>query len=121
MSRAASALSMSMSGRVNLADGAVQDEALREAIRDRIRTRASPRHVPDEIVQVPAAPHTRTGQKLEIPVKRLLQGSPIEQVVNPDAVDNPQLLAHYSEPAEQRHLLFEANAATPFPRLTRRS
>ncbi|MGW5461894.1 acetoacetate--CoA ligase [Streptomyces sp. NPDC003996] len=79
-----------------LADGNVLDDALREKIRDAIRTGASPRHVPDEILAVPAIPHTRTGKKLEVPVKRLLQGAPAEQVLNPSAVDNPDLVAYFA-------------------------
>lgn len=71
-------------------------DALREKIRDAIRTGASPRHVPDEILEVPGVPHTRTGKKLEVPVKRLLQGAPVEQVVNPAVVDAPDLLEHYA-------------------------
>ncbi|WP_128433883.1 acetoacetate--CoA ligase [Streptomyces cyaneus] len=81
---------------VVLAAGAELDDALRDRIREAIRTGASPRHVPDEIIEVPAVPHTRTGKKLEVPVKRLLQGAPIEQVVNPAAVDDPGLIDHYA-------------------------
>jgi len=74
--------------------GVTLDDALRETIRDAVRTGASPRHVPDEILAVPAIPHTKTGKKLEAPVKRLLQGAPTEQVLNPSAVDNPDLVAY---------------------------
>ncbi|MBL1083975.1 acetoacetate--CoA ligase [Streptomyces actinomycinicus] len=81
---------------VVLADGIELDESLREKIRDAIRTGTSPRHVPDEILAVPAIPHTRTGKKLEVPVKRLLQGAPAEQVLNPSAVDDPDLIAHFA-------------------------
>ncbi|MGW2462640.1 acetoacetate--CoA ligase [Streptomyces sp. NPDC001761] len=81
---------------VVLADGIELDDALREKIRDAIRTGASPRHVPDEILAVPALPHTRTGKKLEVPVKRLLQGAPAEQVLNPSAVDDPGLIAYFA-------------------------
>ncbi|MFF4257073.1 acetoacetate--CoA ligase [Streptomyces sp. NPDC001663] len=78
------------------AAGVVLDEALREKIKGVIRTGASPRHVPDEILEVPGIPHTRTGKKLEVPVKRLLQGAPVEQVVNPAAVDAPELIDYYA-------------------------
>ncbi|NNN34020.1 acetoacetate--CoA ligase [Streptomyces sp. S3(2020)] len=78
------------------AAGVELDDALRDRIRDAIRTGASPRHVPDEILQVPAVPHTRTGKKLEVPVKRLLQGAPPEQVVNPATVDAPELIEYYA-------------------------
>ncbi|MFF4585545.1 acetoacetate--CoA ligase [Streptomyces sp. NPDC001388] len=78
------------------ADGVELDDALRDRIRHAIRTGASPRHVPDEILTVPGIPHTRTGKKLEVPVKRLLQGVPTDQVVSPAAVDSPELLAHFA-------------------------
>ncbi|MGY5099785.1 acetoacetate--CoA ligase [Streptomyces sp. 900105245] len=87
---------------VVLADGAVLDDALRDRIRDAIRTGASPRHVPDEILAVPALPHTRTGKKLEVPVKRLLQGVAADQVLNLGAVDNPELIAHFARLGAQR-------------------
>ncbi|MFG2366863.1 acetoacetate--CoA ligase [Streptomyces mirabilis] len=84
------------------APGVALDDALRERIRDAIRTGASPRHVPDEILQVPAIPHTRTGKKLEVPVKRLLQGAAVEQVVNPAAVDAPELVDYYARLGAER-------------------
>ncbi|MEV8022908.1 acetoacetate--CoA ligase [Streptomyces sp. NPDC086554] len=87
---------------VVLADGAVLDDALRDTIRRAIRTGASPRHVPDEIRQVPAIPHTRTGKKLEVPVKRLLQGVPAAEVVNPGAVDDPALIDYYARLGAER-------------------
>src|SRR5699024_1913180 len=55
---------------VVLADGVELDDRLRERIREELRTKASPRHVPDDVIAVPAIPHTRTGKKLEVPVKR---------------------------------------------------
>ncbi|MER6128512.1 acetoacetate--CoA ligase [Streptomyces sp. NPDC001795] len=84
------------------APGVTLDDALREKIRDALRTGASPRHVPDEILAVPAIPHTRTGKKLEVPVKRLLQGAPAEQVLNPSAVDNPDLVAYFADLGAER-------------------
>jgi acetoacetyl-CoA synthetase len=82
--------------------GATLDDALREKIRDAIRTHASPRHVPDEILEVPGVPHTRTGKKLEVPVKRLLQGASVEQVVNRAVVDAPDLIEHYARLGAER-------------------
>lgn len=78
-----------------LAEGHTLDEALVGELRDRIRAELSPRHVPDEVLQVPGIPHTRTGKKLEIPVKRLLQGRPLAQVANPDSVDDIELLRQF--------------------------
>ena len=63
------------------------DDELRDRIRAAIREHASPRHVPDEIIAVPGIPHTRTGKKLEVPVKRLLQGT--GGTFDPGSVDDP--------------------------------
>lgn len=80
---------------------------LRERIRARIATRVSPRHVPDEIVVVPSLPHTRTGKRLEVPVKRLLQGVDAAEVCSPGAVDDIEALnrlAQYSRATRSRRL-----------------
>jgi acetoacetyl-CoA synthetase len=77
---------------VVLADGAVLDRALEDGIAQAIRVHASPRHVPDDIVAVPGIPHTRTGKKLEVPVKRLLQGVPVDRALDQASVDDPALL-----------------------------
>jgi acetoacetyl-CoA synthetase len=53
-------------------------------------------HVPDEIIAVPAIPHTRTGKKLEIPVKRILQGGDPGHVMDAGAVDNPDALRWFA-------------------------
>ncbi|MGV9711609.1 acetoacetate--CoA ligase [Gordonia sp. NPDC003424] len=81
---------------VVLADGQDLDDDLRRGITDAIRTHASPRHVPDDIIAVPAIPHTRTGKKLEVPVKRLIQGRPLGQVTGVDIVDDPDALQYYA-------------------------
>ncbi|WP_420309185.1 acetoacetate--CoA ligase [Streptomyces sp. YS-B37] len=72
------------------------DDALRTRIKEAVRTRASPRHVPDTIVSVPALPHTRTGKKMEVPVKRILQGVAVEKVAHRQAVDDFDALAYFS-------------------------
>ncbi len=87
---------------VVLDEGQSLDEALVERIRRAIREKASPRHVPDEVIAVPGIPHTRTGKKLEVPVKRILQGAPPERVANPDAVDDATLLSPFVDLAAQR-------------------
>jgi acetoacetyl-CoA synthetase len=68
------------------------DDAARAAIVEAIRTAASPRHVPDEVVQVPAIPRTLTGKKLEVPVKRVLQGAEPAKVASPGAVADYDML-----------------------------
>ena len=56
----------------------------------------SPRHVPDDVIAVAALPHTLTGKRLEVPVKRLIQGHPLEQVASADAVDDYAALAQFT-------------------------
>ncbi|WP_422744457.1 acetoacetate--CoA ligase [Mycobacterium sp. WMMD1722] len=80
---------------VTLAEGAELTDDLTERIKQTIRTDVSPRHVPDEIVLAPGIPHTRTGKKLEVPIKKLLQGGDATKVVEPTAVDDPALLEWY--------------------------
>ena len=81
---------------VELADGAQLDRGLTQRIRAAIRDNVSPHHVPDEIILVPGVPHTRTGKKLEVPIKRLLQGADLNVVADPSAVDRPELLTWYA-------------------------
>jgi acetoacetyl-CoA synthetase len=81
---------------VVLKPGHQLDDALAGTIRRAIRDGASPRHVPDEIIAAPAIPHTRTGKKLEIPVKRILQGGDPSLVMDPGAVDHPDALAWFA-------------------------
>src|SRR6202042_3397792 len=88
---------------VVLAPGAGLDQELRQAIKSAIAAQASPRHVPDDIIAVAAIPHTRTGKKLEVPVKRIIQGHPPERVVARDAVDDYDALAHFAGCAGDRH------------------
>ncbi|PRC46350.1 acetoacetate--CoA ligase, partial [Mycobacterium sp. ITM-2017-0098] len=72
---------------VVLADGLELTDQLRDRINDTIRTDVSPRHVPDEIIVAPGIPHTRTGKKLEVPIKKLFQGGDATKVVERSAVD----------------------------------
>jgi len=69
--------------------GDVLDDALRARIVAAIRTALTPKHVPSEILEVAEVPRTLSGKKLEVPIKRLLLGEPIDRVVNRDAVANP--------------------------------
>jgi acetoacetyl-CoA synthetase len=87
---------------VQLAPGEELTESLVAEIRQAIRTTASPRHVPDEVIAVPGVPHTRTGKRLEVPLKRLFQGVDPAKAVNRGAVDDASLVDHYLELARQR-------------------
>lgn len=72
---------------ITTADDVELTDDLKAEIRSAIAAGASPRHVPDDIVQVPAIPHTRTGKKLEVPIKRILGGESPETVLDPTSVD----------------------------------
>jgi acetoacetyl-CoA synthetase len=87
---------------VVLADGVELDDALRDAIARQIRAELSPRHVPDEIVAAPGIPRTLTGKKLEVPVKRIIQGWSIERAASLGAIDRPELLDWYSRLVARR-------------------
>jgi acetoacetyl-CoA synthetase len=81
---------------VVLADDAELTDELRDRIKRTIRDEVSPRHVPDEIIVAPGVPHTRTGKKLEVPIKKLFQGADAAKVVEKSAVDDPALLDWYA-------------------------
>jgi acetoacetyl-CoA synthetase len=87
---------------VVLADGVELDEALRTKIARRLRTALSPRHVPDEIYQVRAVPRTLSAKKLEVPVKRILSGIPVELAAAKGALANPESLAAFEDLAHTR-------------------
>ncbi|GAC1447721.1 MAG: acetoacetate--CoA ligase [Ktedonobacterales bacterium] len=87
---------------VVLREGATLDDALRGTISHSLRTNLSPRHVPDEIIQIPEVPRTLNGKKLEVPIKKLLMGIPAERALNPDAVGNPQALQFFVDFARTR-------------------
>ncbi|MFF2630969.1 acetoacetate--CoA ligase [Kitasatospora griseola] len=87
---------------VVLAPGAVLDDDLTGRIRTSLRTELSPRHVPDEVITVQGLPHTLTGKRLEVPVKRLLAGTPLTKAVNPGSVDNLDHLRFFEQLATTR-------------------
>jgi acetoacetyl-CoA synthetase len=75
------------------------DQALNEKVEARIRTQIrneySPRHVPDRIFQVHAIPYTLTGKKMEVPVRRILMGVPVEKAANRAAIANVEALEFF--------------------------
>ncbi|HEY6277144.1 MAG TPA: acetoacetate--CoA ligase [Streptosporangiaceae bacterium] len=84
---------------VVLADGCQLDDALIGRLKSALRAELSPRHVPDEIHQVPGVPRTLSGKKLEVPVRRILLGTPVAEAADPDAIANPEVLALFTRPA----------------------
>jgi acetoacetyl-CoA synthetase len=88
---------------VVLRPGLQLDAALDAALRQRIREGLSPRFVPDEIVQVAEIPRTLTGKKQELPVKKLMLGRDLPEVVNKDACANPAAFDWYLAYARRRN------------------
>ncbi|MDH3652548.1 MAG: AMP-binding protein, partial [Saprospiraceae bacterium] len=76
-------------------------KALREKITKTLRSECSPRHVPDQIIQVPDIPYTLSGKKMEVPVKKILLGIDDTSTVNKDAVRNPNAIQFFEKLAYQ--------------------
>ncbi|MGE5273117.1 MAG: acetoacetate--CoA ligase [Verrucomicrobiota bacterium] len=87
---------------VVLRDGVELDDGLKGRISDALRSSLSPRHKPDDIVAVPAIPRTMTGKKLELPVKKILSGTPVSEVVNKDALVDPEAIEAFADYAGRR-------------------
>ena len=77
---------------VVLREGAELDDELRAEIARRIRESCSPRHVPDEVFAIAEVPRTLSGKVLEVPVKRILMGTPPEKAASRDSLANPAAL-----------------------------
>jgi acetoacetyl-CoA synthetase len=86
---------------VTLRDGAALTDELRAAIVGALRTSLSPRHVPDEIIAVPAVPRTLSGKKLEVPVKRILGGTPPDVAASRGSLTDPAALDAFVALAER--------------------
>lgn len=82
---------------LQLADGTELSEALQEKIRTELRENCSPRHVPDKFYQIPGVPYTLTGKKLEVPVRKLLLGWPLEKAASRDSLRNPVAIDFFLE------------------------
>ncbi len=84
------------------AEGIELDDAAKKKIRATIRTAISPRHVPDAIHVIAEVPRTLSGKKLEVPLKKILNGMPIAQAANPDTLANPRAIEAFLEFATKR-------------------
>jgi acetoacetyl-CoA synthetase len=82
---------------VVLRDGVKLDDQLVATIKRRIREEISPRHVPDEVRQIAEVPRTLSGKVLEVPVKRILMGTPPEQAASRESLANPGALDYFAE------------------------
>jgi len=82
-----------------LREGAELDDELRKEIARRVRAQCSPRHVPDEVFVIAEVPRTLSGKVLEVPVKRILMGTPTAQAASRDSLANPAALDYFTEMA----------------------
>jgi acetoacetyl-CoA synthetase len=82
---------------VVLAPGAELDATLVAEIKRRIRDDCSPRHIPNDVFEIREVPRTLSGKALEVPVKRILMGTPPEQAVSRDSLANPPALDYFVE------------------------
>jgi acetoacetyl-CoA synthetase len=87
---------------VVLREGAALDDDLTKRIAARVRQDCSPRHVPNEVHAVAEVPRTLSGKVLEIPVKRILQGTDPAKAASRDSLRNPAALDWFAQFAAQR-------------------
>ncbi|HXT38106.1 MAG TPA: acetoacetate--CoA ligase, partial [Chloroflexota bacterium] len=83
--------------------GVELDERLTEKIRAAIRAALSARYLPNQIFAIAEVPRTLSGKKMELPIKRILLGVPVEQAANPDSMSNPASLRFFVELAGRLH------------------
>ncbi|MEK4024997.1 acetoacetate--CoA ligase [Sporosarcina sp. FSL W7-1283] len=76
-------------------EGVLFDEELKSRINKKIREDVSPKHVPDAIFPIQQVPYTLTGKKMEVPLRKIITGIPVEQATNPDAMANPGALDYF--------------------------
>jgi acetoacetyl-CoA synthetase len=85
---------------VVLHEGVELDEDLKNTIKESIKENTSPRHVPNDIYAVSEIPKTLNGKKLEVPVKKILSGTPPEKAASKESMSNPESLDRFVELAE---------------------
>ena len=85
-----------------MGDGAAYNHlAMEQAIASAIRSSLSPRFVPDHLIEAPGIPHTLSGKKQELPIKRLFAGWPVTKVISADATATPEVLPWYIDRAQR--------------------
>ena len=87
---------------VKMAAGLTLTSEIEKKICVTLRNEYSPRHVPDKIYQVESIPATLTGKKMEVPVRKILMGIPVEKTANPSAMRDPKALEYFVRFAEER-------------------
>ncbi|MFP6662578.1 MAG: hypothetical protein VCC00_00035 [Deltaproteobacteria bacterium] len=80
---------------LQLAEGVVLDAALERKVSRELREQCSPRHVPEKYYAIGEIPYTLTGKKLEVPVRKLLLGWPLEKAASRDSMMNPSSIDYF--------------------------
>lgn len=75
-----------------LAEGVTLDQDFRAHILDQLRNNLSPRHVPDKMYVIPEVPRTINLKKLEVPIKRIITGTAVDDAISTGAMSNPESL-----------------------------
>ncbi len=92
---------------VKLKAGIELDGPLKKKINDALRS-YSPRHVPDEILAVEMIPYTRTGKKMEVPVRRMLMGVSIDVRDYRDSMAVPESIDYFvTYSRDKTHEMFQ--------------
>jgi acetoacetyl-CoA synthetase len=87
---------------VVLAEGVELDKALKQKIKQKIRQDISPRHIPNDIFAIEQVPYTLSGKKMEVPIRKILLGQPVEKAANPGAMRNPEALRFFVDLAQKQ-------------------
>jgi acetoacetyl-CoA synthetase len=87
---------------VVLKEGVELTDDLKTKIKQNLRSNISPHHVPDDIIAIPEVPRTLSGKKLEVPVKKLFMGVPLEKAISMDALSNPQSMQFFVDLAAHK-------------------
>ncbi|MDO9125813.1 MAG: acetoacetate--CoA ligase, partial [Parvibaculum sp.] len=82
---------------VVLKKGVALDDKVKEKINKALREKYSPRHVPDRIYGIDAVPYTLTGKKMEVPVRKILLGVPVDKAASRDAMANPSAIDYFRD------------------------
>ncbi len=93
-----------------LREGVTLTDSLKDKINKKIRSEVSPRHIPDDIFAIQEVPRTLTGKKMEIPVRKILLGTPVEKAASVDAMSNPNAIDYFVDLAKTDR--FVKNSAT---------
>ncbi len=86
---------------VVLPQGVLLDSTIEQAIKRQVRQELSPRHVPDDVVQINAVPYTLSGKKIEVPIRKILLGMDVDNSANRGSMRNPEALDFFIEYGKQ--------------------